>query len=397
MRLVLKILLFLLPLPFLASHYVILSDYAEYSYLFKHLSVIGILVISLLSHIPFQRIRKFQPYFLISFILFAGYIVINYLWKSELYVTGSFYILSFFVLFIYAFLVGRSKDSLRLLVYTYYGLLLFLALTISVSLLFEVNLYSSWGMVDSDSLRKRWTFGYYHPGYFASFVMICGILAHVLIKQKVINKWNYIVVMLSFVLIYMSGTRNSFLSYFIFLAISHSRATFFMLKTGLSISIITVLFMLYKSWDVINSLSTGRLSTWLSHLIYNGDSFSLLFGTGLGNAKRINFASNGLGESTHEMIFHIDNFYFEILIQFGLVGFLLLVIVIASLFVLIRRRHLIGYRFRVLHAVLMTLLFFGFFDSAFISTGNLVPVVLWALFFIQLNAHSSGKFAQGLV
>ena len=395
MRFILKLLLFLLPLPFVASQYVLLSHYADYSYLLKHLLVIIVLLVAFLSHIPFKRIGKFRPYFFISFMIFGSYLVTNYFLKSDIYLTGSLYITSFFVLFIYAFLIGRLKNSHRLLSFTYFGLLFLLIVTITVSIFFDINLYSFWGMVDSNDIRKRWTFGYYHPGYFASFVMVCGIFAHVLIKQRAINSWNYLVVLLSTILIYMSGTRNSFISFLIFLSVSHSKFTFRLLKAGFLFGVSIVSIMLYFKWDLINALSTGRLSTWLSHLIYNSDSFSLLFGTGLGNAKRINFASNGGGESSHELVFHIDNFYFEIFLQFGLIGVVLMTLVIASLFVLIVKVRFSGYSQRVLYAVLVTLLFFGLFDSAFISTGNLVPVLLWPLFFIQLNSKGSMKFQEG--
>jgi len=389
-RKILNILLFFLPLPFLASHYVIVADYSGLSYILKHVTVISVLIVALIVHVPFNRIRYYRAYFTISLALFISYLFINYILISKINIINSFYLLSYVVLFVYTYLLGRMKDALKLLLYPYYGLLLLLIITILTSIIFDVNLYSTWGMIDSTVLRKRWTFGYFHPGYFASFVMILGVLAHVLIKRELLSNLNYLVVIASLVLIYLSGTRNSFISYLIFLLISHSRASFRMMKAGFVLVAAIISIMLFNSWGLINSLSSGRLSTWLTHLVYNGDSFNFLVGTGLGNAKRIEFASNWVGESEHDIVFHVDNFYFEIFMQFGIIGLFLFFGVILSLFVSIKKSGLKGYNSRVLKALLLSLMFFGFFDSAFLSTGNLVPVLLWTIFFIQLNIENSG-------
>ena len=393
----LKLLLFFLPIPFVISFYLPTKNLISTAYLFKHTIVISLLIVSILIHYPFNKLTRFKPYFFASFTTFIAYLFCNLFLKSELKLLNIFYLVSFVILFLLAFVLSRLNNIRNILKFPYYGLITILLVTIVYSLINDINVYSEWATISYGETKRRWTFGFFHPGYFASFLMLSGILSHFLIRHRIISRWNYLVVIISVILIFLSGTRNSFISLCIYLLVSHSSSTYYYFKFLAGFIFFILLAVVGVNWNYINILSSGRLSTWIAHFIYNLDSFNFLFGTGLGNAERIGMASNTNYTSKNEMIFHIDNFYFEIFLQFGLIGLFLLIMVLMQLLKTIRKSCFTGYNRRVALALFYTLIFFAFFDSALISTGNLVSVILWIIFFTQLNFDFHRKTDHSLL
>lgn len=391
MKAIIKILLLLFPIPFMFSYYIPLVEFSSATYIMKHGLVLLILIISIIFHFPFKRLTNFKPYFFFSFSIFLIYLFLNLLFKSEFRYIYLFYLLSFIILFLLAFSLSRIKDSISLMKFPYYSFVILLFGTILYALFNDINVSSEWSTLNYGVTKTRWTFGYFHPGYFASFVMTCGILSHLLIKHKLISKWNYLIIIICFVLIYLSQSRNCLFSFSIFILISHSKSSFKLFKIIAISSSFILLSLLSTSWQYLNTVSSGRFSTWVANFVYNYDSFNLLTGTGLGKAKRIEFNSNYNVVSEHEMIFHVDNFYFEIFLQFGIIGLVLFIFVIMMLFKTVRRSFFNDYNKRVLIAILSTLIFYGFFDSSFFSTGNIVSVLLWTIFFVQLNLNYMKK------
>ena len=222
----LKFLLFFLPMPFVISYYLPTKIFISTAYFLKHSIVLSILITSIFIHFPFNRLTRFKPYFFTSFTIFMAYLFCNLFLKSEIKLLYIFYLLSLVVLFLLAFVLARLKNITSLLKFPYYGLITILFGTIVYSLLNDINIFSEWATLSYGVSKRRWSFGYYHPGYFASFLMLSGILSHFLIKHKIISKWNYIIILISFILIFLSGTRNSFISLCIYLLISHSSRTF---------------------------------------------------------------------------------------------------------------------------------------------------------------------------
>ena len=78
---------------------------------------------------------------------------------------------------------------------------------------------------------------------------------------------------------------------------------------------------------------------------------------------------------------------FEIFLQFGLVGLLLLLIFIIYLYLQTNQKQSPDQN-RVLLGILISIMFYGMFDSALISSGNIVPIVLWSLFFQLLFVNN---------
>ena len=391
MKPILKILLLVLPIPFLISHYVPLEIFSSYTYMMKHGLVLLILVISIINHFPFKRLSKFKPYFFASFSIFMTYLFLNLFLKSEVRFIYVFYLLSYIVLFLFAFSLSRIINSISLMKFPYYSIVFLLFSTIIFSLVYDIYVYSEWSTLISGETKKRWTFGYYHPGYLASFIMVCGILSHFLIKHNLISKWNYLIIIICFFIIYLTQTRNSLIAFSIFILISHSKNSYKLFKLLVISSSSVLFFLLITDWQYLNIIGSGRFSTWISHFVYNFDSFNFLTGTGIGNAKRIGFSSNFNSVSENEMIFHVDNFYFEIFLQFGIIGLFLLIFVVMMLFQTVSKSVFTGYNKRVLIAIFFTLIFYAFFDSSFFTTGNIVSVLLWTLFFVQLNLNYMKK------
>lgn len=375
----------ILPLPFVLSHYTLTENYGTLMYIVKHLSIITLLFLLKLIHLGLAENKRFKPYFFVSFTVFILYLIINYISKSELTLTKSLYIASFLVLFYTSFLFSRLPECWNYLRPSYYSLLIVLFVTILISYLGGLDLYEYYAVLDSGQDRKRWLFGYFHPGYFASFLLTVGVLGFNLIRHNLIAKTHYIVVFTAAFLIFLSGTRNSLITYFIVLFVSHSTRAFRLSKLLVLAGTLVSVLMLNNNWILLNRLSSGRLGTWVTHLALNSQDFNFLWGTGLGNAKRIEFKANGSGSGEQELLFHIDNFYFEVLLQFGIIGLGLLFLVIISLFIIVQRSRLAGFTRRFAYSLLIGLMFYGSFDSAFISTGNLVSVFFWLMFFTNLN------------
>ena len=150
------------------------------------------------------------------------YLFLNLFLKSEVRFIYVFYLLSYIVLFLFAFSLSRIINSISLMKFPYYSIVFLLFSTIIFSLVYDIYVYSEWSTLISGETKKRWTFGYYHPGYLA-FIMVCGILSHFLIKHNLISKWNYLIIIICFFIIYLTQTRNSLIAFSIFILISFEK------------------------------------------------------------------------------------------------------------------------------------------------------------------------------
>ena len=380
---VVRFLFLLLPLPFILSQYIPLEEYSIILYFFKHAIVLSLFVLTILNKIKtISIIKKSGVVTSILFIFFLFYLFINVLLNSEIIMEYIFYIISIFIMLFVVLNLDIIENNFNKFKYSYYSLFVTLFLSVIYSIIFDVNLYNNWGL--KNLTRIRWSFGFYHPGYLASYFLVMSITSYILISKKMINKYHYISIVFSIIIIYMTGTRNSMFALLLFLLIVNSRKTYNFIKF-IFFTFIPILIILFISgnYDILNKYSSNRLETWTTHFIYNYNSFNYFFGTGLGNAKRIDFTRNFDVKAVDSKIFHVDNYFFEIFLQFGFIGIALMLLLFFSFYVQIKR-IIFPKDYRIALALLVAIQFYGFYDSGLISTGNIVPILIWSLFFQQI-------------
>lgn len=385
MKLIIKILLICLPLPFILSHYTFLKDYNGSFYILKHSIIILLFLVSSLYYMVYiRKINKKHILPLSFFFLFFSYLIVNFLIRSNFNTMYISYILSFLILILLSLFLTRIDIGNTLLKLLYYSIAIIIFSAIAFSLLNEVELYAEWTDVSNGGTKRRWTFGFDHPGYFASFFYVLGILSILLIKGKVLVKAHYVILFLSLVLIFLSHTRNSFMALVLFILFSYSNKSFRFTKYLSILVFITFVVLISNDFNTINALSTGRFLNWATQLLYNYDQFSWFFGTGIGNAIRIDFHSNSGDVAAYEVMYHADNFFFDIFLQFGSIGLVLLIgFLLAILWIASKQQDTIVKRNII--AALFSMSFYSFFDSSLLSTGNLVSIVMWLIVFQQLN------------
>jgi hypothetical protein len=385
MKLLVKIVLFLLPIPFVLIHYIPLNEWRYLFYFMKHSLVLLLFLFSSVYYIIYiSKIGKKSLIIFLLLLIFSTYLYLNLFLYSKYSFLYFNYISSFVILIITMLFISRINFQSSLLRPIYYSLMILLFFTITFALINDVYLYSEWNDVSSNGTKTRWTFGFDHPGYFASFFLTLAILSKILIDQNILHKIHYLVIPISFILIFLSYTRNSFIALIIFLLFSFSKKSYSLSKY-LAI-IITILFslMLLNDFNNMNAISTGRFMNWATQFLYNYDQFNWFFGTGIGNAERVGFVSNSEDIANYDVMFHADNFFFDIFLQFGLIGLFLLLLFLGGIFlVALNERDLLIKRNIV--ALLLSLSFYSVFDSALLSTGNLFSVVIWMIVFQQIS------------
>jgi hypothetical protein len=377
-----KILFLILPLPFILSQYSVFDDYNSFLYLSKHLLVIIIFLLIFLKNIVNIKrfiLKKFK--IMTILMVFITYLFINLSLNSIIQSEYIYYILSIFIMF-FVVINLNTLCNLTQFKYIYFSLLFCLFGALFYSLVFDINLYGNWINLTGDN-RIRWLFGFNHPGYLASYFLVLSILSFILVSNNILAHRHYIIIFISLIIIILTDTRNSLFTLIIFLLVSTSHNTFRIFKIiGILVTSLFIATILTSRLDILNIYSSNRLGLWTAHFISNYDSFNILFGTGFGNVERMFHSSNTDGKVVQQVasIFHVDNYYFEIFLQFGLVGLLLLLIFIIYLYLQTNQKQSPDQN-RVLLGILISIMFYGLFDSALISSGNIVPIVLWSLFF----------------
>ncbi len=394
MRNIIIILFILLPVPFLFINYAPFEDINSQLYITKHAIVLLGMLLCIIYKSPFKKVFKYEKPLIFNFFLFISYCITNWILLSNFNFKYLSYIFSIIIIVLLSISIGKMHKGFTLFKYIYYSLSILLISSIAYSLLFDINLNSNWTVLDGN-VKTRWTFGFLHPGFLGSYAMLTGILSAYLIQSKQLKKRHAIITIFSFILIILTNTRNSFVALSIFLLVSYSSVTFKLFKIGLISSLVSILIILNVNPYLLNVISSGRYQLWIKHFEYNYESFNYFFGTGLGNARRIEYLLNNGEYYDQNTIFHLDNYYFEVFLQFGVLGIIFLFLIIRSIFNMIKKMKNIRMK-RDAFAILFVILFFSFFDSSFLTTGNLISVILWPLLIFQLY-QSRPNFQLGKI
>jgi hypothetical protein len=375
-----NIIFFLIPFPFVLIQYRALSEWIQVFYYLKHIIILFLLIFVIFEilKLNISRLSTIKLKYFIVISIFVTYLIMNSFLFSSIKIKYILYLISIFLMFFFAININLLGNSLKKFKYLYSGLFFVLSVSIFFSFFQSEPLYSNWGVFGQD--RIRWLFGFFHPGYLASYFLVLAVLAIVLWKEQYLNTFSMLITLLyAFIIIFLTDTRNSLIPLTFFVLYSSTDLSRKTLKI-LSLAIIPIAIIYIATLDLnnLNQLSSNRFSIWATHLVYNAKVFSWLVGTGIGNAERINFVRNYDVENVDSGIFHVDNFYFEIFLQFGLIGVTLLIILLINFFLSINKKM---NHFFIMQALIIVVAFYGFFDSGLISTGNLVPLTIWALFF----------------
>jgi hypothetical protein len=374
-----KIIFSVLPLPFVLVNYRPLFELYAYTYALKHtlfLLFCALLILELWK----ERYEKtlVEKQVLISHISLVSYLFLNMLLMSTVSLTMLMYLISLLLFLPTVYLAGMKLDGWGGFKAQYY-LLIILVPSLSIySILTGENLFGTYSDLQG-GVKVRWMFGFMHPGYFSSYFLIIYLLGTYLLIEKKIGKWNYVLLSLAVIVMFFSYTRNTILSVVLVTIWIYNPRSRFILRWGFVASLVVMSVCLLYDYKWLNAISSGRIGVWMSNFNHNLPNFSYLFGTGLGNAERLHYTESIHGEEVGD-IFHVDNFFLDIFFQFGMVGLALLGWVLYSIY------NMKGVRDVRNVGPFLLIIIFSMFDSSLFSTGNLLSIVTWTVFF-YLNSQ----------
>ncbi len=397
---ILKLLFFSFPFFFIYSSFEPLKDSWQFIYIGKHVIVLLVFIMIIITY-PINF--KFSKNIKAAFFVLMIYIVYNFMINSSLSLASFYFVYSFMALVYISTKIPIIDNDKEFVLALYYGLLVFMLIAISYSLLYGRDLFKL--TYTYNGMRLRWYFDFHNPSYLGAILLLIGILTIYLKKKNKISKVQcFIVLPITTILIVLTDSRNSIISLLIFYVSLNLKKVTKVTKIIFVLAIPFILYLLFVDYDTIDGLSSSRLTVWTETLNHNMQDLTIskfLFGVGLGNAKEIGFKKTfNANVEVYKDIFHADNFYLEIFIQFGFLGLLLLIILIVVLYIEINKKLILEKNKNMLNTIYFVMLFFGFFNSSFISVGSLLSIGLWMIFWetyfetIQLKYEKTLEFIK---
>lgn len=232
--------------------------------------------------------------------------------------------------------------------------------------------------------RLRYVFGYAKPSYLSEIIIVNLILVITQLKYNpfIKTKWLKFELIILIILLSLSGSRTAILSCLLFAIIFFyyrlNRIKTIAVKTLFVFAILILLFTAsefsYANYD------SGRVFIWTTTIFFNLRSIiDWIFGVGFGNAVPF-FEIMGLPKDDVGQYFHIDGYYIEILIQQGVLGVAMLLIVVSK-FLIIHKNNLISL------ALILSLLFYGLFESVVFNVASPFGYVPWLIISLIPNLH----------
>ena len=225
------------------------------------------------------------------------------------------------------------------------------------------DMYIEQAMIRAKGLQSRLTLGFNHPGVLASHLTTVMLSSFKGFRISVLF-------LLTIVIVYMTNAQNPLLALSI-MFFSGVIWRYFRTTVVLSLLSSIGLFLFYGQ-DRIDQLMSGRLTLWGLHLVHNLKGNLALFGTGPGNAVRLNLDSSFFSNMSIESYFHVDNYWVEVLIEDGVIGVCLLLLFVVRGLYLFRSKNMVN-----AFILLLIVVIYSVFDSAFISTGSVFSVLVW--------------------
>lgn len=300
----------------------------------KHIAMGAIALVSLLAY-PISAFR--------SLLLFLPVTII--------YVLGS---LANYALVAAVFSLALPAVARTLNIIVARRRLAVIALLFAISLLpalialTKLDLESLWS---SQYGRGRLLMGYWHPKEAAASFALPLVLWLVVMRKSV----NVALALLLPALLWIIGSRNVALAVFLAIGLWRAPRTTRAILAGVAIAALVLLAAINNYFDLVDELSSARLSVWFDAL---SDPSGL--------------AEDGLAVGSR---LAIDSYYVEVLASSGGAGLAIFGIWAMGFYAAL---GLSRPRFDLARPFFWAILFFAAFDSGIVSTGNMMHVMLWA-------------------
>lgn len=250
-----------------------------------------------------------------------------------------------------------------------------IAAYVIIILLFEMLLNDSKFMLTTFYGRPRLLLGFFHPKEAA----IAVFAAYVFITLELNRTLNYLLFILTFILLFIIDSRNILLAFLVYnfgRAVIHAIRSPKFVFTGFCLVIIcSVVALSIFASDMIDEISSSRLSMWssLKPSIIGPSPGSEIF-------RQISQIS----------AIRIDSFYLDFLMANGWIPFLTLIISLV----------LVGFKISshsvkndsVPISIFMSLCTFAINDSGMFSTGNLLNFLFWVLIINRIIGKPDGTY-----
>ena len=328
---------------FVISNSLLVENYAallpnQVSYWFKH----AIIIIAAFFSLIFYTKNA-----IISLLLFSVIILI--------YFTGGQYV---FTLMIICFaisspLIGASIK--HLLLFNGFKSLLFLLFIALIPLIFNLYIVNLNPIFNSYYGRDRLLLGYAHPKEAAAPFL--AILILIFIKYTKIRKYVFF---WGIFLLLLISSRNAFL-YFLLFIFFCSKVKFkaFWICLILFLIVVIFAFSFANAFELINILSSKRFEAWANYL--------------------------SLNESGGYDGIKADNFILEIYLMAGGFGIVAYLIWWFGIIIYQKGYNAILYKSTLKFTPILCLFFYSLIDTGFASSGNLVHIFSWGLYFSNLK------------
>ena len=332
------------------------------------------------------------------FIVFSIYCFLNLCMRKNLDISYAFMFLlwALYIVIIFPLFCRDKKETIELMTKSLViYLVLFLLLLAAYSYYNNIPLYRiDWNPI-SNSLRPRFTSGLVNPVYYSKLVSVLiwiSLLAYILFRSK----FYLLILMLAGIILLITDVRaqiyaSIFGIVFYMLNIKKVRKierilgliSLFIILLGFFLNIMSA------DYSRIDAFTSGRIDAW-SDAVRKTYKDNVTINFLLGSGTNV----WGMELSSQERTAHYDNLYLEILLRYGIVGFVLLICAFCDILFSInnrikyveerKKRSLIWAK-----AVIFVILLNGVFDFVIPSLGNPINIVLLPL---ALNAISWSKF-----
>ena len=306
-------------------------DSSSISYWLRHLVVV---LVALYSLIKFKKKGTI--------------IILNIIFFTLIYFICDQYILGFMTiaLFLSSIVFGEGYEYLI----NNKNLLIILCVISLVPFFINFNDFFNNGFFSTKYGRDRMLLGYFHPKEAAQPFAVLLILFYISNE-----KFRSLTFFSGTLLLFFIGSKNSLLYFLLFIYFTY-RSPF---KTILLLMLfIFVIYFVYINLDnlknLVDELSSDRISAW---------------------ADVMKYKQNGASQ------FKADSFYVEIYVKGGIIA-LLVFIIWFLYFITFNRVHIGIYSsLSIGVSLICSQLVFSIFDSGITSTGNLIHVFSWSMYY----------------
>lgn len=372
--------------------YIVLSFLSEISLLVNmnsFLIVFKMIILSAMvmySALNFSKSNlKLEKKYIYILLFFFGVQLLNILLSINSYqslenlFTSISYVLFIWIFFFYYQLYPYKKKmfALRKL---YLLLYIFLVVSVGLSLTNPESLYTNIGE------RFRFSFGFINTNRLASLLFIIINLGW-LVSNQFIKKSTRIFALLSLllpvVLLILTDSRTPLLLILIEIILFMLAKFKLLTSKGFILSIllwlvslITFLFLIkfknYTLFEEVNNLTSGRLYIWKNILEnLNGSEFYWGLSSELTSQYILQYYN-----SLYQNTISIDNFYINILFNYGIISLLLFMIFIMFLALLVSRFTSRFHKVKIF-ILLFVILIYSFMEGFLISVNNITSIIFW--------------------